>query len=106
MIVLLMPHCQPFLHELFAALGVHADAHWVAGRRGIVAENLPHLVNKRTVAFRRYSDGSRTEQEGVDEVFSFTRVGFVEASVEVFSADGSSACEDSCPICCRRRSAS
>ena len=46
MIVLLMPHCQPFLHELFAALGVHADAHWVAGRRGIVAENLPHLVKQ------------------------------------------------------------
>ena len=46
MIVLLMPQCQPLLHELFAALGVDADAHWIAGRRGVVAENLPHLVEQ------------------------------------------------------------
>ena len=45
-IILLMPHRQSFLHELFAALGVHADAHWVAGRRGVVAEYLPHLVKQ------------------------------------------------------------
>ena len=43
-IILLMSHCQPLLHELFAALGVDADAHWIAGRRGVVAEDLPHLV--------------------------------------------------------------
>ena len=43
-VILLMPHCQPLLHELFAALGVDADAHWVAGRRGILTEDLPHLV--------------------------------------------------------------
>ena len=36
MIVLLMPQRQPLLHELFAAFGVHADAHWVAGRRSIL----------------------------------------------------------------------
>ena len=46
MVVLLMSHCQPFLHQLFAALGVDADAHWIAGRRGVVAENLPHLVEQ------------------------------------------------------------
>ena len=45
-IILLMSHCQPLLHELFAALGVYADAHWIAGRRGIVAEDLPHLVKQ------------------------------------------------------------
>ena len=45
-IILLMSHCQPLLHELFAALGVDADAHWIAGRRGIVTENLPHLVEQ------------------------------------------------------------
>ena len=45
-IILLMSHCQPLLHELFSALGVDADAHWIAGRRGIVAENLPHLVEQ------------------------------------------------------------
>ena len=44
MIVLLMSHCQPLLHQLFAAFGVYADAHWIAGRRSIVAEDLPHLV--------------------------------------------------------------
>ena len=43
-VILLMPHCQPLLHELFAALGVDADALWVAGRRGILTEDLPHLV--------------------------------------------------------------
>ena len=46
MIILLMTHCQPLLHQLFAALGVDADAHWIAGRRGVVAENLPHLVEQ------------------------------------------------------------
>ena len=46
MIILLMPQRQPLLHELFAALGVDADAHWIAGRRGVVAENLPHLVEQ------------------------------------------------------------
>ena len=45
-IILLMPHCQPLLHELFSPLGVHADAHWIAGRRGIVTENLPHLMKQ------------------------------------------------------------
>ncbi len=50
--------CQPFLHKPFAALGVHTDAHWIAGRRGIVAEDLPHLMKQATVEFRRYSDGS------------------------------------------------
>ena len=46
MVVLLMSHCQPLLDELFASLGVDADAHWIAGRCGIVAENLPHLVKQ------------------------------------------------------------
>ena len=46
MVISLMPHCQPLLHELFAALGIDTDAHWVAGRRGILAEDLPHLVKQ------------------------------------------------------------
>ena len=46
MVILLMPHCQPLLHEFFAALGVDADAHWVAGRRSILAEDLSHLVKQ------------------------------------------------------------
>ena len=46
MIILLMPHCQPLLHELFAALGIDADAHWIAGWRSVVAENLPHLMKQ------------------------------------------------------------
>ena len=46
MVILLMSHCQPLLHELFAALGVDADDHWIAGRRGIVAEDLSHLVKQ------------------------------------------------------------
>ena len=46
MIVLLMPQRQPLLHELFAALGVDTDAHWIAGRRGVVAENLPYLMEQ------------------------------------------------------------
>ena len=46
MVILLMSHCQPLLHELFAALGVDADAHWIAGRRGVVAEDLSHLVEQ------------------------------------------------------------
>ena len=45
-IILLMSHRQPLLHQLFAALGVDADTHWIAGRRGIVAEDLPHLVEQ------------------------------------------------------------
>ena len=46
MIILLMSHCRPLLHELFAALGIDADAHRIAGRCGIIAENLPHLVEQ------------------------------------------------------------
>ena len=46
MVVLFMPHCQPFLHELFSPFGVDADAHWIAGRRGVVAENSPYLVKQ------------------------------------------------------------
>ena len=46
MVVLLMSHCQPLLDELFAALGVDADAHWIAGRRGVVSENLPYLMEQ------------------------------------------------------------
>ena len=46
MIVLIMPQCQPLLHELFAAFGVNTDAHRIAWRHGIVAENLPHLVKQ------------------------------------------------------------
>ena len=46
MVILLMTHRQPLLHQLFAALGIDADAHWIAGRRGIVAENLPHLAEQ------------------------------------------------------------
>ena len=45
-IILLMSHCQPLLHELFAALGIDADTHWIAGRRGVVAENLPYLMEQ------------------------------------------------------------
>ena len=45
-IILLMSHRQPLLHELFSALGVDADAHWIAGRRGILSKNLPHLVEQ------------------------------------------------------------
>ena len=44
MVILFMPHRQPLLHQLFAALGIHTDAHWIAGRHGIVAEDLSHLV--------------------------------------------------------------
>ena len=46
MVVLLMSHRQPLLHELFAALGINANAHWIAGRRGIVAEDLHHLMEQ------------------------------------------------------------
>ena len=53
MVILLMPHCQPLLHEFLAALGIDADAHWIAGRRGVVAEDLPHLVKQ--------ADGNRAE---------------------------------------------
>ena len=45
-IILLMSHRQPLLHELFAALGIHADAHWIAGRRGVVSEDLTHLAKQ------------------------------------------------------------
>ena len=45
-IILLMSHCQPLRHELFAALGIDADTHWIAGRRGVVAENLPYLMEQ------------------------------------------------------------
>ena len=44
MVILFMTHRQPLLHELFAALGVDADAHWIAGWCSIVAEDLSHLV--------------------------------------------------------------
>ena len=37
MIILFIPHRQPLLHELFAALRVDADSHWIAGRRSILA---------------------------------------------------------------------
>lgn len=46
MVILLMPQRQPFLHELFATLGIDTDAHWVAGRRGILAEDLSNLVEQ------------------------------------------------------------
>ena len=46
MVILLMPHRQPLLHELFAALGIDADAHWIAGRRSILAEDLSNLVEQ------------------------------------------------------------
>ena len=46
MIILLMSHCRPLLHELFAALGIDADAHRIAGRHDIVTEDLPHLVEQ------------------------------------------------------------
>ena len=45
-VILLMSHCQPLLHELFAALGVYADAHWIAGRRSVLAEDLHHLMEQ------------------------------------------------------------
>ena len=44
MVVLLMSHRQPLSDELFASLGVHADTHWIAGRRGILAEDLTELA--------------------------------------------------------------
>ena len=46
MVISFMTHRQPLLHELFPALGIDADAHWIAGRRGVVAENLPHLMKQ------------------------------------------------------------
>ena len=46
MVISLMSHCQPLLHQLFAALGIDADTHWIAGRRGVVSEDLPHLVKQ------------------------------------------------------------
>ena len=46
MVILFMTHRQPLLHELFAAFGIDADAHWIAGRRGVVAEDLSHLVEQ------------------------------------------------------------
>ena len=44
MIILLMPQRQPFLHELFAPLGIDADTHRIAGRHSVVSEDLSHLV--------------------------------------------------------------
>ena len=44
--ILLMSYRRPLLHEIFTAFGVHADAHRVAGWRGGVVENLPHLVKQ------------------------------------------------------------
>ena len=44
MVISLMSHRQPLLHELFTALGIHADAHWIAGWCSIVTEDLSHLV--------------------------------------------------------------
>ena len=61
MVILLMPHCQPLLHELFAALGVDTDAQWIAGRCGLIAETFPIWWNNRMVEFRRYSDESCAE---------------------------------------------
>ena len=46
MVILLMTHRQSFLHELFPSLGIHADAHGIAGRYGIVAEDLSYLVEQ------------------------------------------------------------
>lgn len=46
MIILLMPHRQPLLHQLFAALGIDADTHWIAGWCSIVAEDPSHLVKQ------------------------------------------------------------
>ena len=46
MVILFMSHRQPLLHELFAALGIDANAHWVAGWGSVVTENLPHLVKQ------------------------------------------------------------
>ena len=46
MVVLLMPHLQPLLHELFSPLGSHAEARWVAGPRGVVSKDLPHPVKQ------------------------------------------------------------
>ena len=46
MVILLMSHRQPLLHELFATLGIDTDAHWITGWCGVVAENLPHLVEQ------------------------------------------------------------
>ena len=46
MVISLMSHCQPLLHQLFAALRVNTNAHWVARRRGILAEDLSHLVKQ------------------------------------------------------------
>ena len=46
MVILFMPQCQSFLHEFFAALGVDADAHWIARRRSVLAEDLHHLMEQ------------------------------------------------------------
>ena len=46
MVILLMTQSQPLLHELFAAFGIHADAHWITGRCGVISKNLPHLVKQ------------------------------------------------------------
>ena len=57
MVILLMPHGQPLLHELFAALGVHTDAHWIAGRRSVVAEDLSHLVEQPNCRIQKIFGG-------------------------------------------------
>ena len=46
MVISLMSHCQPLLHQLFAALGVDADAHWIAGRHSVLVEDLHHLMEQ------------------------------------------------------------
>ena len=68
---------------------------------------LPAFHDLKTTIGRQIHEKFGLEaMEVTDEVFSSASVGFVEASLEVSSADGSSPCEDSCSICCRRRSAS
>ena len=44
MVILLMPHCQPLLHEFLSSLGVHPNPHGICWRRSIVAKNLTHLM--------------------------------------------------------------
>ena len=46
MVVLLMAHRQPLSDELFASLGVHADTHWIAGWRSVLAEDLHYLMEQ------------------------------------------------------------
>ena len=46
MVIMFMTHRQLLLHEIFEAFGIDEDAHWIAGRRGVVAEDLSHLVEQ------------------------------------------------------------